>query len=65
MGSGTTAEVALATGRQVIGFELDSRYIEIAARRLDAFEEWRDAYRTQQLLPIFEEQPKLATFDFG
>ncbi len=36
MGSGTTAEVALALGRPAIGFELSPRYIDIAASRLDA-----------------------------
>jgi len=34
MGSGTTAEAALRTGRSVIGFELNSGYIEIAAQRI-------------------------------
>jgi adenine-specific DNA-methyltransferase len=35
MGSGTTALVASKLGRRVIGFELSSRYLEIAARRLE------------------------------
>jgi len=34
MGSGTTAEAALRAGRQVVGFEISDRYLEIAARRL-------------------------------
>ena len=63
MGSGTTAEVALATDRIVIGFELDQHYLEIAANRLDRFEEWQTNYRSQQILPVFEEQPKLAALD--
>lgn len=33
-GSGTSLEVALLTGRKAIGFELNSRYIEIASKRL-------------------------------
>lgn len=36
MGSGTTAEAAMRLGRPVVGFELNSRYVEIAAQRLDA-----------------------------
>lgn len=36
LGSGTTAEVALRTGRQCIGFELEPAYIDIAADRLEA-----------------------------
>lgn len=65
MGSGTTAEVALANGRLVVGFEIEGRYIDIAAKRLDAFEEWQQAYRAQLSVPFFEEQPKLAALDFG
>lgn len=33
-GSGTTGEVCVETGRQCVGIELNSRYIEIARRRL-------------------------------
>jgi adenine-specific DNA-methyltransferase len=65
MGSGTTAEVALATGRAVVGFELNPRYLEVAATRLDNHHEWRVAERAQQTLSVFEEQPKLAALDFG
>jgi adenine-specific DNA-methyltransferase len=35
MGSGTTALVASRLGRNVIGFELSARYLEIAARRIE------------------------------
>lgn len=65
MGSGTTAEVALSTGRPVIGFELEARYISIAAERLDNFHEWETAAKAQRSLPIFEEQSKLSSLDFG
>ncbi len=36
IGSGTVAEVALATGRQAVGFEVNPDYVDVAARRLDA-----------------------------
>lgn len=36
MGSGTTAEAALNTGRQFVGFELDQTYFEIARNRIEA-----------------------------
>lgn len=65
IGSGTTAEVALATGRFVIGFDTDANYINIAANRLDRYDEWREAYRAQQILPVLEQQPKLSSLDFG
>lgn len=37
MGSGSTAIAALRAGRRVVGFELEERYVELAARRIDAF----------------------------
>ena len=37
MGSGTSAEVALSNGRQVLGFEINPSYVEITARRLDSY----------------------------
>ena len=36
MGSGTTAEVALRLGRNVIGFEMLEEYCEIIQERLEA-----------------------------
>ena len=35
MGSGTTAEAALNTGRRFVGFEADSGYYNVACRRID------------------------------
>lgn len=35
MGSGTTAVVALSLGRRVIGFELSSRYVDVAIDRME------------------------------
>ncbi len=35
MGSGTSAVAALSNGRQVIGFEINPRYCEIAADRIE------------------------------
>lgn len=44
MGSGTTAEVGLRTGRPVLGFEIDSNYLDLAAGRVDRVaQELRDA----------------------
>ncbi|MDR3737497.1 MAG: site-specific DNA-methyltransferase [Terracidiphilus sp.] len=44
MGSGTTALVAVQLGRPVLGFELSSRYLDIAIQRIEAlFEENRIA----------------------
>lgn len=36
LGSGTTAEAAIRAGRQVVGFEISPRYLDIAVRRLKA-----------------------------
>lgn len=65
MGSGTTAEVALHTGRPVVGFELEAKYLEIAASRLDNYCEHRAVAQAQRSLPMFEEQLELAAFNFG
>jgi len=65
MGSGTTAEVALSTRRFALGFELEKKYIDIAERRLNNFQEWDQGVKAQQSLPVFEQQPQLASFDFG
>lgn len=65
MGSGTTAEVALASGRFAIGFELESKYIEIAKQRIDGYSKWEQEVRAQRVLPNLEQEPQLATLDFG
>lgn len=39
MGSGTTAVAAARTGRKFIGFELESDYIEVANKRLEAIQD--------------------------
>lgn len=65
MGSGTTAEVALNTGRFVLGFELEPKYIEIAAARLDNLQQWRQNIAAQRPLAIFEQEAQLPSFDFS
>jgi adenine-specific DNA-methyltransferase len=65
MGSGTTAEVALSAGRFVLGFELESKYIDIAAARLSNFQEWRKNTRAQRPLAIFEQEAQLSSFDLS
>lgn len=63
MGSGTTAEVALSTGRFVLGFELESKYIDIIATRLDNFREWQRNISNQRTLAVFEQELELSSFD--
>lgn len=65
MGSGTTAEVGLSTDRFVLGFELEPKYIDIIENRVDNFRAWDIAISAQHTLPVFEQQPQLATLDFG
>lgn len=35
MGSGTVAEAALKLGREVVGFEIDAKYVEVIRKRLE------------------------------
>lgn len=63
LGSGSTAEVGLATGRFTLGFEIEPKYVQIAAERLERFTEWRDAYRAQQVLPVLVENQELSSLD--
>jgi adenine-specific DNA-methyltransferase len=65
MGSGTTAEVGMSTGRFVLGFELESKYIEIINSRLEKYKEWEKNESAQQALGIFKQSPQLSSFDFG
>lgn len=63
MGSGTTAEVALSTGRFVLGFELEPKYIDITAKRLHNFKEWEIGVAAQRPLAIFEQESQLTSLD--
>jgi adenine-specific DNA-methyltransferase len=47
MGSGTTALVAMQLGRPVLGFELSTKYLEIASQRLEAMIEQSEVDRAQ------------------
>ena len=53
MGSGTTAEVALALGRRVIGFEISEKYCEVAANRIEKYLQGQMQVKAQ--LPLFNE----------
>ena len=48
MGSGSTAEAALALGRPVLGFEINEAYCEIAASRIE------EAVQAQQQVSLFD-----------
>lgn len=50
MGSGSTAEAAINTGRLVIGFELEKTYIDYASERIENFFIQRDRESAQQKL---------------
>jgi adenine-specific DNA-methyltransferase len=54
MGSGTTAEVALRTGRPVVGFELNADYVDIAANRIERTVSELAGAEAQQVLGIGE-----------
>jgi len=65
MGSGTTAEVALGAGRFVLGFELEPKYIDIAAARLSNFQELQKNVAAQRSLAIFEQEAQFSSFDLS
>ncbi len=52
MGSGSTAVTALAYGRNVIGFELEQKYIEIAKERIDKHYYEENLLRSQSVLAL-------------
>jgi len=47
IGSGTTAEAAIDSGRKVVGFEIEKEYCDIAANRLDEFISHKKAEEAQ------------------
>lgn len=52
MGSGSTAESALKNNRQVIGFELNSSYIDFAQHRIQQYKEKQRMEKSQQTLNL-------------
>lgn len=50
MGSGTTAEVAIANGRLTLGFEIRREYVDISARRLAKYLKRNEQERVQGTL---------------
>lgn len=50
VGSGTTAEVAIANDRLVVGFEINKNYVNIAANRIEQFLERRRTESAQRSL---------------
>ncbi|MFH1140378.1 MAG: site-specific DNA-methyltransferase, partial [Chloroflexota bacterium] len=50
VGSGTTAQVAIANGRTVIGFETNPVYIDVARTRLVKFLKRKELEQAQQRL---------------
>ena len=52
MGSGSTAEACLQTGRSVLGFEIKEDYIAIASRRLDRYLKESALRKAQRVLAL-------------
>ncbi|NOU00738.1 MAG: site-specific DNA-methyltransferase [Gallionella sp.] len=52
IGSGTTAEAALRNGRKVIGFEINSNYVEIASYRIENYFQTKRFITTQTELAL-------------
>lgn len=65
LGSGTTAEAAISNGRLFLGFELESRYVDIAERRIDAYLEWRQNMESQTKLFPLQQDEELSSLNFG
>lgn len=51
LGSGSTIEAALRAGRKAIGFEINAKYVDLAADRIDAFIQQRERSLAQR--PLF------------
>jgi adenine-specific DNA-methyltransferase len=65
LGSGTTAEVSISSGRLFLGFELEARYVAIAEKRIDAHMEWRRNVEAQAKLFPLKQDEQLASLNFG
>jgi adenine-specific DNA-methyltransferase len=50
LGSGSLIEAALRNGRTAIGFEINSKYVQIAARRIERFLKRQNQQKLQQVL---------------
>lgn len=52
MGSGSTAEVALRTGRKAVGFEIKESYLELSAKRLANYKYEQEMAKSQAELAL-------------
>jgi adenine-specific DNA-methyltransferase len=50
LGSGSLIEAALRNGRAAVGFEINSKYVQIAARRIERFQKRQMQQKLQQIL---------------
>ncbi len=50
IGSGTVAEAALANNRQIVGIEIEAKYVDIAAERIESYRRKQTSERTQHNL---------------
>lgn len=60
LGSGTTAEAAMRTGRLFLGFELNPHYVAIAEKRIDEYAERKKQVDSQTELFSSEQRDELA-----